>query len=563
MSSVVIKTRKPTSPGGEDSSYSEEDKKNNIINYITYDQLLRRYPRDKASPTSSGTYGDVYRSGEYAVKIFRDDVGLNNITKELNIYSSIDHPCIIKPICWSVDEERGISFLVMPLGMDIKVAYNGGAIGIMKIIEDLLSAISFLNENGIAHCDIKPGNVIFHDGRAKLIDMGIIKYATLNSDGQYYISGEAYSPYWMDPEYSFNQYNRINSEVYAIGATVMEIYSKMDSEFAGVYHYAKQMKKPSPLRDFIRRAILPANERPSAINLGVSLGLDLTPGTLKQQDIALNIPIKRDIVERFIITHRAFNLSMETFFLSLKLMQQTSNIFEDEENILYIAVLTDLANDVTTNMIIGPRNFQGMFEWADNMSLEDFTLIYRKKKIQTLEYLGGTVYSKTLWNCAKSSEDLLPLLRSIMNGETEGVKFVTGHSKCVNVDDLIGEDEIHNYLKVKKGKKEELSPLEINSCNLDTEADIDILNHLLVEEKDWEELSPWQTLPIFIHNRAVLYQLELEPAVKLYQGLLGGFPNAYLSSLTLDKICNYNWKKYAPMIIRENLHPFDPKWTGK
>lgn len=562
MSRVTIRTRPPTR---EDSSYSEEDKKEQSIKYIEYKELLERYPRDKTSPTSSGTYGDVYRSKEYAVKIFRDDKGLNSITRELNIYSTVDHPCIMKPICWSVDEERGISFLVMPLGMDIKVAYQNGRIHIRSIIEDLLSAISFLNENGIAHADIKPGNIIFHDDKAKLIDMGIVKYASLGDDGQYYITGEAYSLFWMDPEYSFNQYNRINSEVYAAAASVMEIYTKHDATFGSTQHYYNQMKQQgsSLLRSFIGRAILPANERPSALNLGVTLGLNLSSGTIKQEPDILNIPIRKDIAERFVIAHRAFSLSTESLFLSLKLMQKTSKLFEEDADILYVAVLSDLANDVSSDTLIGPDLWKGMFEWADNITSEDFAKIFIRQKMEILSYLGGSIYSKTLWNYAKSSEDLVPLLRSMVLGETPSIEMVDGYSKCIDTDDLIPEEEIDTLFNYSEEEKSgESSLVRVNPCHLDTEPVLEILEQLL-EKQDWKQINIGQSLPVIIHNRELLHQLELETALMLFEDLVGGFPDAYLSNLTLDKICTYNWRKYAPMIIENKLHPFDKKWVGK
>ena len=153
-----------------------EEKKSNI-DYITHGELLRLYPRNKASPTTHGGQGDVYASGNYEVKMFKDDVELQSLSVELNIYSLVEHPCIIKPICWSVDKVNGISYLVTPLGQNIKTAYDSKKISLKEIKSDLLSAVAFLNSIGIAHCDIKPDNIIFHDGKAKLIDMGIARRA--------------------------------------------------------------------------------------------------------------------------------------------------------------------------------------------------------------------------------------------------------------------------------------------------------------------------------------------------------------------------------------------------
>lgn len=50
----------------------------------------------------------------------------------------------------------------------------GGPVDARALAVDLIDALGYLHERGIAHCDIKPSNVVFAaDGQAKLIDLGI------------------------------------------------------------------------------------------------------------------------------------------------------------------------------------------------------------------------------------------------------------------------------------------------------------------------------------------------------------------------------------------------------
>lgn len=76
----------------------------------------------------------------------------------------------MKPLCWTyniqtVNEIEG--YIVMDKGIKVTDAYKNDLVAIEEIISDTLSAIAFMNSHGFAHCDIKPGNMIYSNGKVK------------------------------------------------------------------------------------------------------------------------------------------------------------------------------------------------------------------------------------------------------------------------------------------------------------------------------------------------------------------------------------------------------------
>jgi serine/threonine protein kinase len=531
-----------------------EEKKNNI-DYITHSELLRLYPRNKASPTSKGGQGDVYASGNYAVKMFKDDVELHTLSVELNIYSLVEHPCIIKPICWSVDKVNGISYLVTPLGENIKTAYNK-KISLKEIKSDLLSAIAFLNSIGIAHCDIKPDNIIFHDGKAKLIDMGIAKRAYLQQDGKYYITEGAYTPPYMDIEYSSTQQNNINCEVYAIIVSIVEIWSGKEPFFGSIYASIKDIPE-SEFKDFVKIGTSYADTRPNAIELLKQSPLVVRRYTGSHHDIPLDescVKIPESSINKIINCCYSYNFSCETLFLALRLLQRSHTLMEENKLDLYLTVITDLANSIT-----GVENFNGScykkgIIWANEMSNDDFLILFREMKIKILIHLKGIILTKTYWDHAQSSEDLISLLQlALSSDDIDNFQSVTGNNKCILLRELLTRQQVADLSSLERSPKK--LKLEQPPSNLDTSPDINLVTEFFTDE--WKKKRETETIPILIYNRSVLNKLNIDIALDIFKTLSGGANSPYLKDLVLSKICNYNWKEHSSKIIEQRLHPFD------
>ena len=149
----------------------------------------------------------------------------------------------------------------MDRGEDIRTAFNKGKIS----IEEIVSAITFLNCQGIVHGDIKPENIVFHEGKAKLIDTGIATKAHLSTNGEYYVEKELYSTPYIDIEYRDGQENSIKCEIYALAMTYLAIMTSKFPSFGDVSVYTRGINTTSStgIDWFFRQAGKLQQDRPS------------------------------------------------------------------------------------------------------------------------------------------------------------------------------------------------------------------------------------------------------------------------------------------------------------
>lgn len=100
---------------------------------------------------------------------------------------------------------------------------------IKKMAEQMVEGIAFLNNNKVIHQDIKPANILFSDGKALLIDLGIAKFIGESTQKFKKIEG----PYaYMSPEKlalvannKFNNSSQITfaSDLFSLGLVLYEM----------------------------------------------------------------------------------------------------------------------------------------------------------------------------------------------------------------------------------------------------------------------------------------------------------------------------------------------------
>lgn len=93
-------------------------------------------------------------------------------------------------------------------------------------LADILNSLESLHDLGFTHRDLKPGNILFHDGRWKLADMGLITSDSelttsfVTSDG----FGAGSTPY-MAPEQHTNFHGVTHhADIYSFGAILHDIF---------------------------------------------------------------------------------------------------------------------------------------------------------------------------------------------------------------------------------------------------------------------------------------------------------------------------------------------------
>lgn len=138
--------------------------------YLLPTEFKQKYPMSKIK-LGHGIDGTVYKCGDYAIKVLEsgNSDGALTFFKELNYYTLLNHPCILKPIAWTLDN---FGYLLLPLGIKLIDAYNTNLITADQIISDTLSALTYMLSLGVNHCDLHDENMIYHEGRVKIIDMG-------------------------------------------------------------------------------------------------------------------------------------------------------------------------------------------------------------------------------------------------------------------------------------------------------------------------------------------------------------------------------------------------------
>lgn len=192
-----------------------------------------------------GGMGRVYRAEQtnlgrtVAIKIIHPHlVGEENAAArfitEARAASSLNHPNSVAIIDFGTADE-GELYLVMEFlrGKDLaRVAYEEGPLPfrrIVKILVQVLAALSEAHELGIIHRDLKPENVILERARqggdfVKVVDFGLAKMRETKSGGSITKPGIVCgTPEYMSPEQGRGDPLDARSDVYAVGVIMYQL----------------------------------------------------------------------------------------------------------------------------------------------------------------------------------------------------------------------------------------------------------------------------------------------------------------------------------------------------
>ena len=206
----------------------------------------------------------------------------NDLVKEVDIISELDHPNIIK--FYETYHDKYFFHIVMELCQGKEVFDNIANHGYMpekkvvNIIFKVLLAIAHCHSRGITHRDLKPENILFEslkpDAEIKLIDFGLSrKYS--KDEKMHTILG---TPYYVAPEVLKGEYDE-KCDIWSIGAMTYlmlcgdppftgssnnEIFKKIVKNELKFNPY-KWKNISSSAKDFVKLCLnKKASERPSA-----------------------------------------------------------------------------------------------------------------------------------------------------------------------------------------------------------------------------------------------------------------------------------------------------------
>jgi len=538
---------------------------NMIINYIPFSRLNALYPMEKKH-FSKGSFGKIYKSAaKFAVKVFDYDPMLVQLSLELNIHGNLCHPCILRPLAWSVD--NCIGYLVMELGEDIIEAYKQNKIKYTQIMTNTLSAIAYMNSIGFAHSDIKPDNMIYLRGKCMIIDMGLSHKAILNEDGDYYVTGDLYTSNYRDPEYYKKQNNSIKCEAYSLAASYKEIVESKAAVYGDIYSYDSNL---TLLNDFVTLVKKPIKERLSTVKIIESLKMGKRQGTMFYEGHISNNynnwNLLKEALDWMIKICYKENSKVETMFLCLHIARYcfdkviALDAYKSSFPLrTFASVLLSLVFNIKREKRFIISHWFNKQTIIDNIS--EFEEHFKDMVVNVIISIDGVVDRITTWNYARGESDLRLLLADFYNANYQigFIRKVSGTAnKNVRVRNIVCAEEYNNYSENYHEEDIELFLGEIYPSKLD------------LSDSTAEITSIWHTASIsenifyyiagaILHNRRVLNNLKKSLALDIFIYLIKCNSLYDIANYILSTECHPNWSILAKKIIKDDVHPFRMK----
>jgi len=539
--------------------------------YLPELEYFQRYPQ--GNQISSGKYGKIYSSGNFVIK---HQTNIEASIQELNYYSMIDHPNVAKVIHWTyVDStypaETGFYFSLNK-GILIEEAIKQGLISLKEVSQQLISTITFLNNNRIVHADIKPSNLIYDDG-FKLIDFGISQMATPFNNGRNYFIGIAYSEYFRDPEFVETEYNPIESEMYAIARTLyylseinkgespIKIYERMDSSY-----YTQTGTWLDPI--IIACSSFPISDRLNIDEVNRLYGLPIQ-GSLIETPI---LPVDSNCGPHVLISEEwlvgvcgHFNVKAKTTFLAIHLFRRSLSLvlpdyMNSQKNLIQLLIITCfyLAQIVYEHDIV---YVDDLLYLAVNQYDEDQL---NQMIVNTVYVLEGIIITPTYWDYANSFEDLPILLLDTISCEynPQIIRRLSSSSKSkyVSIKSVIQESQFfsrYNSNLPITVKYDQIPIVEFGQPSISTSNHVPVYKTLenfvrtiLIEAREAMLQSEHNNiLRLINHFRHWLPKLKLDDAIHLYDTIKVN----RLGREVLQKIVQFD---INTPIASLRLHPF-------
>jgi serine/threonine-protein kinase len=152
---------------------------------------------------------DIKHERNVALKILKPElaavIGAERFLAEIKTTANLQHPHIL-PL-FDSGEADGFLYYVMPyidgetlaqkLARERQLAVDEA----VKIARDVSDALDYAHRNDVLHRDIKPGNILLHDGRPVVADFGIAVAISAAGGGRMTETGLSLgTPHYMSPE---------------------------------------------------------------------------------------------------------------------------------------------------------------------------------------------------------------------------------------------------------------------------------------------------------------------------------------------------------------------------
>ncbi|MBI3982022.1 MAG: protein kinase [Gemmatimonadetes bacterium] len=175
---------------------------------------------------------DLRHKREVAIKVMRADVmqtvGAERFLREIELAAKLTHPHIL-PLFDSGDA-GGLLFYVMPNieGHSLRDRLTkSGQLPVdeaVRIGQEVAGALDYAHRHGVVHRDVKPENIMLHEGHALVADFGIGKAVSAVEGDTFTQTGATVgTPAYMSPEQAAGEPVDGRSDIYSLGCMLYEM----------------------------------------------------------------------------------------------------------------------------------------------------------------------------------------------------------------------------------------------------------------------------------------------------------------------------------------------------
>jgi TolB-like protein/serine/threonine protein kinase/Flp pilus assembly protein TadD len=168
-----------------------------------------------------------------AIKVLKRGTDTDEVLRrfriERQILANLEHPNITRLLDAGTTAD-GLPYFVMEFIEGTPITHfvqreNVDLRGRLRLFLKVCSAVDLAHKNQIIHRDIKPTNVLVkRDGEPKLLDFGIAKLLSADSDDQITgVAAQRLTPLYASPEQIAGQPATISSDLYSLGALLYEL----------------------------------------------------------------------------------------------------------------------------------------------------------------------------------------------------------------------------------------------------------------------------------------------------------------------------------------------------
>jgi serine/threonine-protein kinase len=194
---------------------------------------------------------DLRHDRKVAIKVLKPELaavlGAERFVVEIKTTAALQHPHILPlfdsgsipghPHASAASGGPASLYYVMPYieGETVREKLNRetqfGVDDAVRIAREVADALDYAHRRGVIHRDIKPGNILLHDGRAMVMDFGIALAVSAAAGGRMTETGLSLgTPHYMSPEQATAEKDVTpRSDIYSLASVLYEMLTRFVS----------------------------------------------------------------------------------------------------------------------------------------------------------------------------------------------------------------------------------------------------------------------------------------------------------------------------------------------